>query len=244
LIEAFGYDLVPKAVSPSHRYPPDFSAEDVEIVEAVAPFTMTSPERIFALIRAVEYITRAGIPGDIVECGVWKGGSMMAVAKALLRARDTSRRLYLFDTYEGMPPPSDSDRDYRGLRAAEVMEAQPRETSWTWAVAPMEGVKRVMDGVGYRGEICYIRGRVEDTIPVAAPDQIGLLRLDTDWYESTYHEIFHLYPRLAPGGVLIVDDYGHWKGARRAIDQYFAEKGIVILLDRIDYTGRIGVKPR
>ena len=83
---------------------------------------------------------------------------------------------------------------------------------------------------------------MEDTLPEQAPSRIALLRLDTDWYESTRHELIHLYPRLSQGGVLIVDDYGHWDGCRLAVDEYFATEADPVLLTRIDYTGRICVK--
>ena len=72
------------------------------------------------------------------------------------------------------------------------------------------------------------------------PERIALLRIDTDWYESTRHELVHLYPRLSPGGVLIIDDYGHWQGARKAVDEYF-QAGL--FLNHIDYTGRLAIKP-
>jgi hypothetical protein len=85
-------------------------------------------------------------------------------------------------------------------------------------------------------------GKVEDTIPADIPEKIALLRLDTDWYESTKHELIHLFPRLQKGGVLIIDDYGFWKGARKAVDEYFAENNIQILLNRIDDTGRMAIK--
>ena len=88
----------------------------------------------------------------------------------------------------------------------------------------------------------FVQGRVENTLPAAAPPEIAVLRLDTDWYESTRHELEHLYPRLVDGGVLIVDDYGYWQGARQAVDEYFGETGEAILLNRIDDTGRIAVK--
>ena len=83
---------------------------------------------------------------------------------------------------------------------------------------------------------------MEETIPTHIPHAISLLRLDTDWYESTKHELTHLFPLLSPGGVIIIDDYGHWQGAKKAVDEYFEENKIKILLNRIDYTGRIGVK--
>ena len=100
-----------------------------------------------------------------------------------------------------------------------------------------------MNSTGYdQGLVHLVKGRVEETIPEHAPDSIAFLRLDTDWYESTKHELEHLFPRLSRHGVLIVDDYGHWKGARKAVDEYFAENKIKILLSRVDYTGRVAVK--
>jgi hypothetical protein len=224
------------------KYPPDFSPEDIEIIETVAPYTMTTPERIYALVRAVEYIVSAQVAGDIVECGVWRGGSMLAVSKTLLRLGDTSRRLFLYDTFEGMTQSTSLDRNFRGDSAAEIMSREPKETSLVWAVSSFEAVENLMKNAAYPGVISCIKGKVEETIPSCAPDKIALLRLDTDWYESTYHELLHLFPRITSGGVLIVDDYGHWEGARRAVDQYFVETGTQILLNRIDYTGRIAVK--
>jgi O-methyltransferase len=154
------------------------------------------------------------------------------------------RTLYLFDTYEGMTAPQEVDRTIKGQAASEMLKTQPKDSSWIWAMGPLDGVKQVMQGTQYPSEkIVYVKGPVEETIPEKAPAQIALLRLDTDWYQSTYHELTHLYPRLVPGGVLIIDDYGHWEGARRAVDQYFAEKNLPVLLNRIDYTGRIMIKP-
>jgi len=229
----------------SREYPPDFTASDVETIQAVRPFTMTSAEKIYELLRSVEYIVRAGIPGDVVECGVWKGGSMMAVAFELRRLQATSRRLHLFDTFEGMTPPQKVDRSFRGEQASDLLDAADPETSWVWARGVLEQVRDALGRTEYPSElITYVKGKVEDTLPRAAPEQIALLRLDTDWYESTYHELRHLYPRLAPGGVLIIDDYGHWEGARRAVDQYLREEGIPLFLHRIDYSGRVAIKPR
>jgi len=225
------------------EFPPDFSAEDIATWRAVSPYTMTSKERVFGLCNAVRYVVDARLPGDIVECGVWRGGSMMAVARTLLEAKDTSRTLHLFDTYEGMPPPTDRDVDHSGVSArAALHDAQ--KTDHVWAIASFQDVERAIHSVGYEPtKIRMVQGRVEDTIPREAPAQIALLRLDPDWYESTRHELIHLFPRLCPGGVIILDDYGHWQGARKATDEYFAEKGLKVLLNRIDYTGRIGIKP-
>ena len=230
------------AAGPGPALPPDFDEATAAVCRFVQPFTMTSLERIYALCRSVEYVIAHDIPGDIVECGVWKGGSMMAVARTLME-KGATRKLHLFDTFEGMPEPGDVDRDFRGEAAAARMKRENRNTSAVWAYSPLDEVKRNLRTTGYNErEIVFTQGKVEDTVPALAPKRIALLRLDTDWYESTYHELVHLYPRLSVGGVLIIDDYGHWQGARRAVDQYVREKNLKILLNRIDYTGRIGVK--
>jgi O-methyltransferase len=238
--QAFGFDVIhfpPR----EQECPPDFGKQEAEILRAVRPWTMTSPERIYALIQAVRYVSTNGIAGAIVECGVWKGGSMAAAARTLLLMKDVSRDLYLFDTFEGMSEPTANDVDYSGKRANEVM----RENSgFKCADAPLEQVKEVLLGTGYpKDKIHFVPGKVEDTVPGSAPDAISLLRLDTDWYESTKHELVHLFPRLARAGVIIIDDYGHWRGSHQACDEYFAENRVPLLLNRIDYTGRMALKP-
>ncbi|HEV2489375.1 MAG TPA: TylF/MycF/NovP-related O-methyltransferase [Candidatus Acidoferrales bacterium] len=236
---AFGLDIV-RHRKQDEPLPPDFRAEENDIIRSVNQWTMTSAERIYALIQAVRYVSANGIPGAIVECGVWKGGSMAAAARTLLLARDTDRELFLFDTFEGMPQPSSNDLDYTGKPAAKVLRESPGHRC---ADASLACAKRVMIDTGYpERRIHIIQGKVEDTIPSHAPDSICLLRLDTDWYQSTQHELVHLFPRLSQQGVIILDDYGHWSGARQACDEYFARNRIPILLNRIDYTGRIAIK--
>ncbi len=167
---------------------------------------------------------------------------MMAVARTLM-ASGARRRLYLFDTFDGMSEPTVNDRSFRGELAADLLRRSDRVSSAIWAYGPMAEVKANLRRTGYdESELVLVSGKVEDTIPSQAPEQIALLRLDTDWYESTYHELVHLYPRLSVGGVLIIDDYGHWEGARKAVDQYIQEKKLKLLLHRIDYTGRACVK--
>lgn len=240
LLRSFGYDVV--RARDGEELPPDFSPEDAALWKLVAPHTMTSPERVFALRQAVRYVVEAKVPGDIVECGVWKGGSMMAVARTLLDLGSRDRALHLFDTYEGMPAPTGEDVSYTGEPAERQLDAAAKD-DLVWAMAGLEQVKANVLSTGYPAErIRFVKGKVEDTIPAHAPEKIALLRLDTDWYESTRHELIHLYPRLSPGGVLIIDDYGHWQGARRAVDEYFAGTKAPILLNRIDYTGRLGLK--
>jgi O-methyltransferase len=236
---------MPSVPNDGESYPPDFDEHAIALCRSVRAFTMTSNERVIALRDSVDYVVRHGVPGDVVECGVWKGGSMMAVAKTLIDRRAATRRLHLFDTFDGMSEPNAVDIDFRGESAAIRLskERESQSTSLVWAKSSLQEVKDNIYSTGYdRDLLRFIPGKVEDTVPVAAPEEISVLRLDTDWYESTYHELVHLYPRLSLGGVLIVDDYGHWSGARRAVDQWIYESGARILLNRIDYTGRIGIK--
>jgi hypothetical protein len=222
------------------------SAEDKATIRAVERYTMTTPERIIAVCDAVRYLCRSGIPGDLVECGVWRGGSMMAAALTLRSEGDTSRRLYLYDTYAGMAEPEDVDRDLRGRQAARGMSRHGRDGQGNsrWCFASLDEVRQNLESTGYPSEqVVLVEGKVEDTIPGTLPSSVGLLRLDTDWYASTAHELEHLFPLLVPGGVLILDDYGHWQGARQAVDEYLTTNGLDLLLNRIDYTGRIAVVP-
>jgi O-methyltransferase len=224
--------------------PADFDDEFGSLYGRCAPFTMTSAERMFALYQAIKYIEAAGIPGDVLECGVWRGGSSRLAALTLLALGSSHRTLHLFDTFEGMTSPADVDVQHAtGRAAAQILAAKERTPNVNneWAYAPLHQVQETMAETGYP-RVEFIRGSVEETLPASAPSQISLLRLDTDWYESTRHELEHLYPRLSHRGVLIIDDYGYWEGARKAVDEYFRETGQVVLLNRIDDTGRIAVK--
>lgn len=248
MIRSLGKDIVQfkAAASLAPAFPPDFSQQNIEICGAVKPYTMTSPERVNALIDAVRYVEKNKIEGVLVECGVWKGGSAMAMALTLKKVGGESRELYLYDTFCGMPAPSDCDISIEGINASEIFaktSASDDLSKWFWCLSPLEEVVGNVLGTGYPKErVHFIQGKVEDTIPANAPDKIALLRLDTDWYASTKHELTYLFPRLQPNGVLIIDDYGDWEGARKAVDEYIANNNIRILLNRIDSTGRIAIK--
>jgi O-methyltransferase len=225
-------------------FPADFEQEKTPVIQKVRPFTMTGVERIYHLIGAVEYVVANNLPGALVECGVWKGGSMMTVALTLMQLRDTSRELFLYDTYEGNPTPGAVDVQYDDRPASEFLAGRQKTTEDPyWAYSPLDAVKKNMLSTGYpESKIHFVKGKVEETIPNQAPERIALLRLDTDWYESTRHEMTHLYPRLVPGGAFIIDDYGWWKGARKAVDEYLATLHPKPLLHRIDDTCRAGIK--
>jgi O-methyltransferase len=214
------------------------------IWEAVRPFTMTSVERVYSLWQATRYVCRRPVAGAFVECGVWRGGSVLAMAMTLLNEGVSDRDFYLFDTFEGMPAPGAEDVDAAGRPATSLLGAETKSlSSEMWAWAPEQHVRGNLAKVQYPSErFNLVRGKVEDTIPRVLPERIALLRLDTDFYESTVHELRWLYPNLSPGGVLIIDDYGHWRGARKAVDE-FLQSHPELMLMRIDYTGRIAVKP-
>jgi O-methyltransferase len=222
------------------HYPVDFGRELIETIERVSPYTLTSPERIAALCAATEYVVRHEISGSFVECGVWRGGSMMAVALTLLRLGVRDRELYLFDTYSGMTRPSEADVDYSGYR---VLDDWPARGEFSVGAVPLADVQAAVASTGYdRSRLHFVVGDVRSTLPDQAPSPIAVLRLDTDWYDSTLHELTHLYPELPPGGIVIIDDYGHLEGARRAVDEYFDQEPV--FLNRVDYSGRLVVKPR
>lgn len=240
-LRRFGFDILRYAPD---SIPVDFSSENIQIIRRVRPYTGTSAERVNALIEAVRYIVKGNVPGDFAECGVYRGGSMMAVALALQQTGSTDKDLYLYDTFEGMTKPTEKDVNSIGQPAiVEFEQKRTGDDSSDWCMAPLDEVKKALYGTGYPSErIHFIKGRVEETIPESAPSAIALLRLDTDWYESTRHELIHLYPRLSRGGVLIIDDYGHWQGCREAVDEYIAQHNLTLMLHRIDYTGRVALK--
>jgi hypothetical protein len=242
ILKAFGREIRPIVPYP---IPADIEPEIVAAILRVKDFTYTSPERMAALYESVRYICRHHIPGAFVECGVWRGGSAMLCALALLSLGQTDRKIYLYDTFDGMSEPDEIDvESLTGKAARPTWEAMRTPEHNDWAYASLEEVQSNLLSTGYPTEnIVYVKGKVENTLPATLPDTIALLRLDTDWYQSTYHELQHLYPRLAELGVLLIDDYGHWQGAHQAVDQFLAENGIPILLNRVDYTGRIGIKP-
>lgn len=209
--------------------------------ERCRPYTMTTAQEMYNLYNSTRYVVENDIPGDFVECGVWRGGSAMIAALTLLLLKDSERRLYLYDTYEGMPAASAADITHQNESAGQIRERLQNEDG-QWNFAPLEEVRANLLSTGFPADrLVMVKGKVEDTIPGTIPDAISILRLDTDFYESTYHELVHFFPRLSRYGVLVVDDYDYWKGSRRATDQYFSEQGVRMLLQRMD-VGRIGVK--
>jgi hypothetical protein len=241
-----GYAIISREEFEARGRIPEISPEDAAVIDRVRPLTMTSIERIWACIQATRYASERGLAGDFVECGVWRGGSSMAAALTLLALGDTTRTLWLFDTFEGMTAPVDLDYSIVTQESAtRKYETVKTDEGSSWCYASLAEVQANFGTTGYPFDrLRFIKGPVEQTLaePANLPEQIAVLRLDTDWYESTRVELETLFDRVVPGGVLIIDDYGHWAGARKAVDEFLARQPVRYLLHRIDDTGRTLIK--
>ena len=204
---------------------------------------MTGPLRMWSVLQSINHIIDKSVEGALVECGVWKGGNLALMSKY-------SNHLGLdapvigFDTFDGMPEADEIDRDYLGNSSIERMSNSMKVEDVTniHAYAPLMQVEDNLSALGVMN-VELVQGKVEDTLMVKSniPERIALLRLDTDWYSSTKIELEILYPKLQSGGVLIIDDYGHFQGARKAVDEYFEGKNV--WMHYIDYSCRLIVKP-
>jgi O-methyltransferase len=221
-----------------------------KILRTARGFTMGTPELCYALYQAVGYISAKKIPGAIVESGVWRGGNIALCALALLEQADTSRDFFLFDTFDWSWPDlsqydstiQQSSAEKRNAALKQRRNAPQRKLDTQ--LVSKDRVSEYLESTGYPSEKFHlVKGLVQDTIPDQAPAEIALLRLDTDLYESTYHELMHLYPRLVSGGILLIDDYPTEHGCVKAVEQYFSEVGSRPFLSRIHTQGRIGIKP-
>ena len=238
VLKRWGYELV--SLSPD-RLIIEIKPGQHQIIKSVEPYTMTGPLALWSLLTAAEYVNSTGIPGDIVECGVWRGGSSM-LAKIVCDQAGASRKFHLFDTFEGMPQPKAVDIFRDGTSAMEIFRRYQKHGKNEFCYASLEEVKENFAGLGLLDEnVTFVKGKVEKTLSNEKnlPAKIAILRLDTDWYDSTKKELEVLYPRLVKGGVLIIDDYGYWQGARKAVDEYFTEP---VLMHRVDKSVRLIVK--
>jgi len=219
---------------------------EINLVELCAKFSMTSHERLFCLVRAIQHIENNNLEGDFVECGVWKGGNLILFQKMIEQLKIKNRKIYGFDTFEGMSEPTDADSDVGGYKAEYYMKSQKKDINIDniHAYAPIDLVENnFANNTEDKGNLILVKGKVEETLRLAknVPKKISVLRLDTDWYESTKIELELLYPRLVKNGVLIIDDHGEWLGSRKATDEYFKNKKKAMF--RIDRAARLFFKP-
>lgn len=216
--------------------------------------TMTCKEHLLFLSTTLDQMNQQALSGAIVECGVWKGGCCMWMAhcqKRYAAVDAVDRTIYLFDTFNGMTVPIDHDAK-EDPRAMELYNQitngryQRHYDKWhhenKWAYAPLEYVQHNMTKVGYNPDrIKYVVGDVLETLRMAEnlPTEIAILRLDTDWYESTKTELEVLFPRVVKGGLVIIDDYFAWRGSRNATDEFLTAHGHEVKLLDIKRTGNI-----
>lgn len=214
-----GWDLI----SPS-----EFSS----LYRQVRAYTMCSNARLRGLYRALHYVVRHDIQGDVVECGAARGGSaaLMALTLQRLAAR---RKLWLFDTFEGLPSPTFDDPDFFLARLFTGT-----------CVGSVDEVRHLFHQLNASCGVTFVKGLFRETLPIAQVSQIAVLHIDGDWYQSVKACLDHLYDKVVPNGVIQFDDYGYWKGTRRAVDEFFAERGVPAGLERLDYSGRFLIKPK
>lgn len=205
-------------------------------------YSMTPLERLWALTYACKHVLSKNVSGDFVECGVWKGGNLILMS-TLIKYYGGNKKVYGFDTFYGMTEPTDIDMDLWGKSAKSLLSSSEYKdgTSSVYAFASKELVSKILIENGC-SDVNLIEGDVLSTLSDKKnlPSSISILRLDTDWYESTRIELEVLYPLLVPGGILIIDDYGHYSGARKAVDEYFKDEHPFMF--HVDYTCRIIIK--
>jgi O-methyltransferase len=197
----------------------------------VKPYTMTSEERVYSLFDSLEEIRIGNIEGDVIECGIWKGGNILGIMEYFDFYKIYNKKIWLYDTFQGMTNPSGIDEDFEGCKASDILNS-------VMCHSPLDEVKKTLSLSKYPEEnIKIVIGDVRESLNSDSnlPKKISVLRLDTDFYDSTKKELEVLYPLLDEKGILIVDDYGHWKGCKKTVDEYFSDKKINT--ENIDYTG-------
>ena len=230
-------------------YPVEASKRDIEIMDYILSpqdtknrLSMVSSNRLWAVIQATKYIIKNEIEGDFVECGVWRGGCSLAMAMVLDELK-VDRKIFLYDTFAGMTQPTKYDKNFSDINAKSSFERLKKDDdSCDWDFASIEDVQEQFKKIGLEEKAVFIKGDVLKTLKEESnlPKEISLLRLDTDFYESTKYEMDILFPRLQKDGVLLLDDYGHWKGSRKAVDEYLTKYDLIYqyLIWKTDYTGR------
>jgi len=220
------------------------SNDELKMFEKINEISLTSLPNRWSLYQSLSYIQENNIEGDIVETGVFKGANLVLI-NDFLNKFNIDKKIYAYDTYEGQPKPSNLDFDYKGNSMIKKFSNSDKKNSNS-VYCSLENVKKNIEKYSNNNlnKLIFIKGKVEETLrdEKNVPSQISLLRLDTDFYDSIKKSLEILYPKLIKGGVLIIDDYGHFKGAKIAVDDYFRDKKS-IWMHRVDYTCRLMIKP-
>ena len=191
--------------------------------------TMVGVKRLSSLRECVSTVVREGVPGDLLEAGTWRGGSAILMRGVLEARGDTGRIVWVADSFQGVPPPN-----------PEKYPADAGDTFWTWdeLAVPVEQVRANFAKYGLLDDrVRFLEGWFKDTLADAPIEHLAVLRVDGDLYESTLDTLRPLYPKVSPGGFVIVDDYGCVPGCRQAVDEFRDSHGITAPLEKIDWTG-------
>ena len=223
---------------------PEISKEDLNFIKKLEHFSMCPPAAHWSIIQSIKHINKKKIEGDFVECGVFKGGNLLLMNYCINKLK-LNKMIYAYDTFDGMSEPSEFDMDLKDVNAKKTFDQYSKRNE-KWCYGSLDEVKNnlsIYDN-NYEKKFKFVKGMVEDTLKIKEnlPEKISLLRLDTDFYESTKIELEILYPKLSKGGILIIDDYGHWKGSQKAVDEYFDLKNNFEFMHRIDYGTRLLIK--
>ena len=200
--------------------------EFADLFRRVRSYTMCSGARLHGLYRAVHHIESNKIPGDVVECGVARGGSAALMALAL-KNLGSDKTVWLFDTFEGIPAATTDDPDYE---IASLYTGAFR--------GELEELRGTFKKLGILDKFQFVQGRFEETLPQAKVGPIALLHIDGDWYSSVKACLDNLYDRVSPGGIIQLDDYGFWQGAEKATDEFLSKRNLPRELIKLDYSGR------
>ena len=205
-------------------------SEFASLYRQIRTETMCSVGRLRGLYRALRYVARGDIAGDVVECGCARGGSAALMALTL-RQLGSRRNLWLFDTFEGLPAPSREDPDFE---IADLFTGT--------CVGTLGEVRQLFDRLNIADDVTFVKGLFQETLPITPLSRIAVLHIDGDWYESVKVCLDSLYDKVVPGGIIQLDDYGYWQGARKAVDEFLEMRGIRSRLQRLDYSGRFLIK--
>jgi O-methyltransferase len=201
--------------------------EMLRVMRTVAPLTAGGP-RLVSLFRLANRVSRSGIPGDIVECGCARGGTAALLGMA---SRHSRKHLWLFDSFEGLPPADEID----GSAAAKHVGSSYGSTAEVESTLRRLGISETRTHL--------VPGWFQDTLSVADVRSIALLHIDADWYSSVRTCLETLYERVSSGGYVVLDDYGYWPGCRAAVDEFMQKQCITVPLIDVDGIRRYFRKP-
>lgn len=214
-------------IKPNSFFFPEADDYELNLLKKVKSFTLTDFNSIYYLIQSIKHVYQNDVPGGFVECGVWRGGNIIVFSE-LNNKLGLKRKIFAYDTFEGMTKPTDLDSDYSGKKAETHLKEQkriPNDPKNVHCIASLTECKNNVsyNVINYQNDVNFIKGSVEEQLCIKKnlPEKISILRLDTDWYSSTKKELEVLYPRLVKNGILIIDDYGSWNGCKKAVDEFF-----------------------